>query len=78
MFHVHFVGPDPVEIDLRAVDSDVPAARVRVEPGEVLEVSKEIAEGTGIYGGLLDQPAKWQRVTPTKKSAAKPGDNKED
>lgn len=75
MIPVRFVGADAVEIDLRAVDSDVPAARVRVEPGDVIDVPEDIADGTGVYGGLLDQPDKWQRVTPTK--AAKPAGKKE-
>ena len=75
MISVRFVGADAVEIDLRAVDSDVPAARVRVEPGDVIDVPEDIADGTGVYGGLLDQPDKWQRVTPTK--AAKPAGKKE-
>lgn len=66
-----------VEIDLRAVDSDVPTtAVVRVEPGDVIDVPEDITNSTGVYGGLLDQPDKWQRVTPTK--AAKPAGKEQD
>lgn len=42
---VRFVGPDPVEIDLSAVDSDIPGLRQVVKPGDVLEVAYEIAHG---------------------------------
>jgi hypothetical protein len=42
---VKFIGRDAVEIDLRAIDSDVPSARQVVQPGEVIDVSDEIALG---------------------------------
>lgn len=87
---VRFVGPDPVEVDLRGVNLDDPRARRLVEPGEVIEVPAEVAHGrdgeevlvdgvpvlnpdsglpeiVGRYGGLLDQPDKWQAVRKTKK-----------
>lgn len=101
MVAVKFVGPEAVEIDLRGVDVDNPSRRQVVNPGDVIEVSDEIAHGTpgtpvvtddgdpvvnpdtgepevvGRYGGLLDQPAKWQAV-PIKKTAAKTAATKED
>lgn len=45
MVAVQFIGPDAVEIDLRGVEFDDPRSRVVVKPGDVIEVSDEVANG---------------------------------
>lgn len=42
---VRFVGPDPVDIDLSALDSNHDALRQVVNPGDVITVPHEIAHG---------------------------------
>lgn len=42
---VRFVGPDAVEIDLTSIDSDLPALRQKVEPGDVVDVPVDLAYG---------------------------------
>lgn len=42
---VRFVGRDAVEVDLTSIDSDLPALRQKVEPGDVIDVPHDIAYG---------------------------------